>query len=449
MIYFFVYFFTSLISIIFFWKKIPGDTRTALLWFYLFYFFSNMLGAIIFGFANIISFNEIIDLIIETYIQGEYVQPHLQNLYWFLLFSPFIFLPLFCLEFRFKKINLNKFHFNLTQQGFLLSTVIILGFFFAEIYSTDNLGILTLSNLTNSKENYADYIIGRADVFNTMSNRFFGFLYMTLPFFSHISIYNACKKNNSKFWLIISSILIIIITVVSIGVNQKAPLVIYFISLFIGLSSIIKFNKFLFIGAPLVILLIINFLQVFIQGSDGWTLTLSFFHTIFRAPSSIPFYVNYYPEKFPFVGIDFGILANFYIPTSDALDNYDIHTVMWGQGFEADGVNGTVAAPFHFRAFAQAGLFFSIFNIFILSFFIKLIGSIKRSNFFSDSSISHAFFSQSLIVLYFLSQTHIKDCLWSSYGIIWIFKGVFLLFFSQIIILVLKSLKQNISIRFK
>lgn len=387
-----------------------------------------MLGAIIFGLAGEISFGDFVDFMIESYIQGEYVKPELLNLYWFLVFCPFIIIPCFCIRTRYKLPKKFVLRFTPSFLVFSISVFVILFIFISEIILTNNIGILTLSTLSGSKENYTDYIIGRNDIYATMSNRFFGYLYMTIPFFSHIAVYNAIKTyDKRRWWLFFAISLIAFITLVSIGVNQKAPLIIFYISILAGISLLLKFNlKYAFI-VPLLIFGIVNTLQVFIQGDDGWNILLSIFHTLFRAPASIPFYVNYYPTQLPYVGSDFGILANFHMPVKEATDNIEIHTIMWGQHFEKFGITGSVAAPFQFRAFAQAGLYFAIFNLILVSLFLRSLGWIYKTKLLGNNSVTHAFFAQSLIVLYYLSQTHIKDCLWSSYGILWIILGYILL----------------------
>lgn len=411
----------------------PKIYRTTLFWYFIFYSFSNVIGAIVFGLADNFSYGELIDFALDSYLQGEYVSESKKLLYWFLVFSPFFLFPIFSIKlFSFKEFTWS-FYSDSSPKVFLIATIFILGVFIAEIIISNNLGILTLSNLSGSKENYTDYILGRSEFFTSMSNRFFGYLYMTLPFLSHIAIYNVIKTKSKLFWTSISFFLITLIVIVSIGINQKAPLIIFFISIIVGISLIKKLNYLVFLIAPIVILSIVNAIQIFVQGEDGWNVLLSIFHTFFRAPSSIPFYVNYYPDKFNFVGVDFGFLSLFHIPTIDATDNADIHTVIWGQSFEQFGVTGTVAAPFHFRAFAQAGLLFSILNIFLVSTFFKLLSWVYQKFVFGDKAICHAFYTQSLIVLYFLSQTHIKDCLWSSYGIIWIFHGFLILLIVSII----------------
>jgi hypothetical protein len=386
-----------------------------------------MLGAIIFGLAGEISFGEFIDFMIQNYIQGEYVKPELLNLYWFLVFCPFIIIPCFCIRTKYKFLTNRVLRFTPSFGIFSIAVFVILFVFISEIILTKNIGILTLSTLSDSKENYTDYIIGRNTLYASMSNRFFGYLYMTIPFFSHIAVYNAVKAHDRRKWFFFAFALIAFITIVSIGVNQKAPLIIFYISIFVGVSMLIKFKLQYAFVLLLLILGIVNALQIFILGEEGWNLSLSFFHTLFRAPSSIPFYVNYYPTQLPFVGPDFGILANLHIPVKEATDNIEIHTVMWGQSFEKYGISGSVAAPFQFRAFAQAGLYFTIFNLILVSFFIRVLGWIYKTKLLGNDSVTHAFFTQSLIVFYFLSQTHIRDCLWSSYGMVWIIFGYFLL----------------------
>jgi hypothetical protein len=422
-----IYSVASIIILKFTWNRIEAEVRRALFWYFFFYFFSNMLGSIIFGLAGEVSFGEFVDFMIDNYIQGEYIQPDLLNLYWFLVFSPFLILPFFCMrsKYIFKPAKFLKF-----TPSFLvysITVLIIMLIFITEIIMTNNIGIITLSTLTGSKENYTDYIIGRNDIYSSMSNRFFGYLYMTLPFFTNIAVYNALKAPDRHRWIFCSVVLILFITIISIGVNQKAPLLIFYISILAGISMLIKVKLKFILLVPVLILLIVNALQIFVQGDDGWNMLFSFFHTIFRAPASMPFYVNYYPRQLPFVGPDFGILANLHIPAKEATDNIEMHTIMWGQFFEKFGVTGSVAAPFQFRAFAQAGLFFAIVNVVLISFFLRTLGWIYKTNVLGCHAITHAFFTQSLIVLYFLSQTHIKDCLWSSYGVIWIIHGYILL----------------------
>lgn len=102
---------------------------------------------------------------------------------------------------------------------------------------------------------------------------------------------------------------------------------------------------------------------------------------------------------------------------------------MWVQSFEKLGIEGSVAAPFHFRAYAQAGLFFSIFNFLLVALFIRFIAFIIKKPIITDNSMSFGLYAQSLIILYYLSQTHIRDCIWSSYGLVWLLHGFLIIFF--------------------
>jgi len=429
--YYFI-FYTILTTIILAttWRYISFEVRKTLLWFYIFYFASNMLGAIIFGLAGQISYGFLIDTIIDQYIQGEYVTGAYASVYWLLLFSPFLILPLVCLRSKYKlKIDLPALRFKSALPPFIFCVVILIAVMLAEIAFTHSWGILTLQNLSNSKEDYTDYIIGRGDVYASMSNRFFGYLYMTVPFFAHIAVYHGIiKTSHTLTWRILAAILIVFIALISIGINQKSPLILFLISILVGVSLIKKLSVKFFILVPVIVIGIVNFLQVFIQGSDGWSILLSVFHTLFRAPASLPFYVNYFPEHLPFVGIDFGILETLHIPATIATDNIQMHSIMWGQYFEKFGITGSVAAPFQYRAYAQAGLFFALSNVVLVGLFICFFGWLYKKKILGDAAVSHAFFAQSLIVLYYLSQTHIRDCIWSSYGIVWVIHGYLLYF---------------------
>lgn len=440
---FLIYIIISIISISFCWNKISDDIKKILKWYFIFYFFSNFIGAAIIVLNQFISLSEILDSAIYAYIKGEVINIEKLNLYFFLLFSPFIILPLASIKSPIIK-PISYMRFNLNFSIFMIGFILMFSFFLYEIIMTGNIGVLTLSAFGDSRLDYNEYILGRNKLFSSMSNQFFGYLYMTFPLFCHISIYKTIE-NKSKKWLIVSVFIFLIISVVSIGINQKAPLIIFYISIIAGLTITSKVNWKYILISSIGIFLIINIIQLYVIGDSGWNMILSFFHILFRAPASIPYYVNYYPDLIPFTGTDFGILAKF-TEVKSATDNIDIHSIMWGQDFLNYGIEGSVSAPFQVRAYAQNGLFFTIINILFVALFIRIISWIYKNKIFGDESISYGFLAQSFIVFYYLSQTNIKDCIWSSYGIVWIFHGIIILL---IVSLLYKSFFRDIQFKFK
>ena len=182
-------------------------------------------------------------------------------------------------------------------------------FFLYEIIMTGNIGVLTLSAFGDSRLDYNEYILGRNKLFSSMSNQFFGYLYMTFPLFCHISIYKTIE-NKSKKWLIVSVFIFLIISVVSIGINQKAPLIIFYISIIAGLTITSKVNWKYILISSIGIFLIINIIQLYVIGDSGWNMILSFFTSCLELQHQYH-YVNYYPDLIPFTGTDSGILAKF------------------------------------------------------------------------------------------------------------------------------------------
>ena len=395
--------------------------KTVYFFYALFYFLTNVIGGILIGTKNLIDYPNQLNSAIIFYVQNEFVYGSKLKLFWELLFLPFIILPITLLfKLKFKKIK--KFYVNVGKSKFTISLFIVFSFFIYEIIFSGNLSLLTSLNFLETKNNYDELIIGRNHYFSSLGNIYFGILYMTLPFFSHISLYKYLKSK-SNFWFRYFILLFITITYFNISINQKAPLVIYFLSIIISYSFCKKIKIRSYFIFFLLSFFLINTLMVFTLGQESWNGLFTLFHAFFRAPAALPYYVNLYPDLVPFTGIDFGIKSLLRLPNITATDNIDVHTFLWGQSFKKFGIMGSVAAPFQFRAYAQAGLTFSFFSIILAGLYMRFFTFIYRNEFFGKS-LTHAFIVQSLINLYYLSQTHIKDVLWSSYGICWVFFGV-------------------------
>jgi hypothetical protein len=76
-------------------------------------------------------------------------------------------------------------------------------------------------------------------------------------------------------------------------------------------------------------------------------------------------------------------------------------------------------APAHVEAYAQGGLMFAVFVTVLLGIMIAAVARLRAAA--GRSAVWHAFYIQSLVMLYYLTQTSIRGALWDSYGLYWSF----------------------------
>jgi hypothetical protein len=137
---------------------------------------------------------------------------------------------------------------------------------------------------------------------------------------------------------------------------------------------------------------------------------------IFRVGVSFPYYINIYPERLGYSGIDVGFSILGWIPPP--VDNLEVFNYMYPDVWFTQGAT---AASAHLRAYAQGGWCWSAIMLTLIGIAFARLGTIlSRSN----GLVGHALYSQALVASYYLTQTSAIEAVYSSYGLCWAVIGV-------------------------
>lgn len=352
--------------------------------------------------------------------------------YWFVLFLPFFLLPLFLINYnktiyqkRFAKlfnVGIEKLNKSINIRTLLTTFTVVLFLMVFDFYRKGKLSFLMdFRQFFSYSNDPLSYILDRYDIFGNIQAYVFGSLYIILPFISQIVLFRYFRTK-SLFDLLTYVLFFIIIAYVSISVRQKAPLLIYImITIFVLLKrKIIPLKKSIL---PIVVgLLFLNFMQMMVKG-DLWGIGFTMLHALIRVPHIYPYYIDFFPKSIPFEGIDLGqsILGFRAAPR----DNQLIMSAAFGGTF----VQSFAAGAYNIRGYAQGGIPAIVLYSLLFSFIIRLFATISKNKF----PLGLALFSQIVGFLYYMGQTHLVDCLWSSYGFKYVLIGLMILTFNTIL----------------
>src|SRR5262249_46525153 len=147
-------------------------------------------------------------------------------------------------------------------------------------------------------------------------------------------------------------------------------LLIYLLFLGIGLSEL-KAIRWASVGLTLgLVLIVLTVLQSFFTAN--WTMADSAKLVVYRMAASYPYYLSLYPEVIPYCGIDCGLhLLGLAEPKTDALD-------VWSYMYPRDRwVQGMTPAAAHVRAYAEAGVPYSLAMMVAIGAIIHAISQLR------------------------------------------------------------------------
>jgi hypothetical protein len=338
--------------------------------------------------------------------------------YWFVLFSPLFFPILIAIIFQ--SINHNKLKFSFSiELNPLMQFAFLLTFSLLCLVVLDRL-LVTYANIDFTKmkilSNYNKFIYVRKELIENLGTVIFGIIYRTLPTLSYIALFQACKKPGFS-WKIIFLSTFGIVVILSILIAQKSPLLIYLLTLGIGIVIAKKWKiyKLTLFAAALIFLFVLYQTIILPHGNFLYSLKL----LIFRMACGYPYYLSIYPKIIPFGQLDFGLdilgLTD-KINMTSAVFQYMYPPNIWGWG--------DVPASAHVMAYARGGIPYSLLCLILIGFSLALISCIKDND---SNAFSFATFLSTLTFLYYVTQTSLQDSLVSCYGIVFSFIGIILL----------------------
>jgi len=345
---------------------------------------------------------------LDTAILSDYSSP----LYYFLLFSPLIVCPIGVSFFDRLRLSREPSQLNMLvgrldadPWSFSILLAVLAGYCLLTMYAK---GFLRLDNITGVQGDYTAAILLRARIFGSVGTFFFAQIYVGLPALSHFALFKAFQTRLLvwKFLFVIpagTTIFLILLTL------QKGTLLVYFLSLGLGLLVMerIRFKAAIVLGG--VTFLFLNAFQIFILGE--WEVLQSLYLILFRMANSFPYYVNLFPRVLPYTGVDLGLdMVGLAPGRSENLQafNYMFPDIRWTQG--------AAPAPAHVVAYAQAGIWFSILILLFIAAYLVLLSRLKKN---TGNPFGYVLFLQGTVGAYYLTQISIRDFVCSSYGLIW------------------------------
>lgn len=428
---FYIYSSTAVIAGWFGWRKLDSGTRLPWAIFVVVYFLTTVIGATVIGMPDGLDFLELFNPTLDIGV----VRNAIDDRYWILLFLP-VTLPTVLLLYTkrlalpweitatkwFQRENADRAVFFAT--AFL--SLLLSGYSLLLLGIKGHLGniFLAFSGMLDFKST----ILLRHQMMDAMNGRgiyYYEIAYVSLPTLSWVAFYKMFK-NDDKDWRILFWLQFLAVVFLLLSSIQKAPLLIYFIGVAIGLAYLgkLKVHRLVILGILGVTLL--TFMQSYYV--DDWSSLMTIFHSIFRLSSSFIYYVIVYPQYEPYQSINYGLgLLGFGVSMNDNLIIFDYMypDVFWTQG--------AAAAASHLRAYTQGGVVWACVALVIVSLFIRFLGCLRQS---LSGPIGFAFLVQSGVSLYYLTQTSIRGAFLESYGLLW---AVLPLFF----LIVLSSILRN------
>jgi len=272
-------------------------------------------------------------------------------------------------------------------------------------------GYLNPASLVEAQGDYFSMIYNRSKIFDSLGLMFFGLTYMGLPALSHVALFQAFKWCQAKWWLAFL-LCFSAVSMLVVLTFQIAPLAVFYLSLIVSGILLKKLSWRMSLSMMSIVLLMIGVLQFF--GRGEWSISETLFLIIFRMANSFPFYMSLFPDVLPYTGIDVG-QDMIGIPRgpnpNELVFNYMYPMVR--------GVQGAAPAPAHVAAYAQAGLMFSIFTLVIIGLLLNCIGRLGRNCNLCPTNF--ALYAQSMVSIYYLTQSTLRDFFLTGYGIVWIF----------------------------
>jgi len=285
--------------------------------------------------------------------------------------------------------------------GYCVTTLISAGF------------IANVFQWLSLQDNYLTMILRRQETLESLGSVFFGIAYITLPTLSFAALYQY-RRLRTLGWRLMFLFVSASTVLINMELMQKAPTLLFLV--FIGVALIelrtLKLRALAYILGGLIGAL--TTIQALIFESWGWWDSVQLL--IFRMASSFPFYVNIYPDQLPYSGVETGLhLVGLGEPATDCFTVFNVMypSVTW--------VQGAAAAPAHMRAYSQAGLLYAFITLVLIGFILKAISELRRR---VNGPISFALYVQSLVFLYYTTQTSLRESIISCYGIFWAFIGL-------------------------
>lgn len=296
--------------------------------------------------------------------------------------------------------------------SFWIVTGLTIGYCSLVFFKAGRLNVL--SEILNMSNDYGALIELRVIVFSELGQILFGLVYVGLPSLCFVALYRAVlTKSNS--WLVTCVGISCVTLMFQLMTVQKSIAVVFLLSLTLAIYKLgVIRSWYIPFGAGLS-LVMLTWLQELAVAD--WSIVDSLTLIAYRMAVGTVAYVKIFPSMVDYLGIDLMLDVLGFGQSSDAgliVFDYLYPSVI--------GVQGYAPAPAHIAAYAEGGVLYSLFALVLIGWFIRFSGNLSfYNNFPRYGALMYAIYMQSIVIIYYLSQTSWRNVLISSYGIIWMF----------------------------
>lgn len=346
----------------------------------------------------------------------------LQNIntlsYWTMLYGPLIVPGLtmvvlhdFSLPERSVEGCLKNYRDGLDNSTLLTVFGLFAGYCFGKLALQGQLGSIFM--WFTLKSDFLSMMLLRENLMQNLGSIFFGLVYITLPMLSFCALYRLIETRKAT-WLATFGLLSGSNVLLCMALMQKSPVLLYMV--FVGIACVeLKLVRWQALGGVAgAFLVILTTLQSFML--EDWDYFRSINLLTFRMAQSFPYYMSVYPDVIDYAGIDLGL--HLFGIGEVARDNLDVFNYMYP---DVTWVQGAAPGPSHLRAYAQGGIPFAMLTLVLIGMCLKAVVALRKS---IDGPASFAIYISSLVFLYYLTQTSLRESVLSCYGIFWAVVGL-------------------------
>jgi hypothetical protein len=269
-----------------------------------------------------------------------------------------------------------------------------------------------------SEGDFVGMMLHRMALAGSLGSVFFGISYITLPSLTQAALYEFVRTRRTS-WTAMSALAIGLIVFIDLSLMQKSHVMLHLLIFAVGLAEL-KYLRWKSVGLVVAGLFGgLTFLMSLML--DQWDSSQTVRLVVYRMAHAYPYYLTIFPEFENNTGIDLGLHL---IGIGVAPD--ESRRVFWYMYPGLHAVEGNCPAPAHITAFAQGGMVYGLLVCGAIGALIRWSAGLRTA---IRGPLGFALYMQSLMTLYYVAQTSVRESLVSCYGIVYAFVGLAPLYF--------------------
>jgi hypothetical protein len=299
----------------------------------------------------------------------------------------------------------------LTPGGFLAVFAIFAGYCLLNLFR-NGYGF-SIAMWFQSEGDFVAMMAHRAALGAVLGSLFFGFAYITLPTLAQTAIFQFARIRSS-IWMLLAVMAVAIMLFIDLSLMQKSHAMLHLLIIAVGMAEL-RFLRWklvaIIIGGLFSVLTFLMSLML-----ENWDSFQTLRLIVFRMSHAYPYYLTIFPDIESFRGIDFGLHL---LGIGSAPDQtWRVFTYMYPGYFEFEGA---CPAPANVDAYAQAGLGYAIVVSLGIGVLVRWSAELRMR---IQGPVGFALYMQSLMALYYVSQTSLRESVVSCYGIFYAFLAI-------------------------